>query len=163
MSLSVIDIISLVILIVAAIRITFKGFVTEFMSKAGLLVGLLAALMFTNMVAPFFEERLQIGAWSNVVAFIVLFVVGYLLMRLLSSAIKGVLEALHLNVLDNMLGFVLGVLEGAIVISFIVFLLRLQTFMDVGPLLESSWVVELLEPIAPHGIELVKGEFSSRV
>jgi membrane protein required for colicin V production len=163
MTFSAIDIISLIILVLTALRITFKGFVSEFMSKAGLLVGLLAALMFTALLSPVIDQYLHIGSWSNVISFAVLFMAGFLLMTVLSSVIKQILESLHLYVLDNILGFILGVLEGAVLISLIIFLLKLQTFMDVDSLLGSSWVVKLLEPIAPYGINFVKEGFSQGV
>ncbi len=156
MSLEIMDIIALVILLIAALRAMFRGFVKEFMSKAGILVGFLVALMFSATLAPVIDERFALGTWSNVVAFVTLFVAGYIITRLVANAIRGILEGLHLAFLDNMLGFVFGVIEGAIIVSFIVFLLRLQTMIDLEPYFVESWVVTNLEFIAPYGIELIE-------
>ncbi len=156
MALSTVDIISLVIMVLMALRVTFKGFVSEFMSKAGILVGLVAALMFTTVLAPVIDERLQLGSWSNLIAFIVLFFAGFLVTKMLAITISNILESLHLTAFDNILGFVLGLIEGAVVISFLVFVLRLQTLIDMNSLFAESWIVELLEPLAPYSIDFVK-------
>ncbi len=156
MTFSVLDIISLIVIIIVALRVAFKGFVTEFMAKAGLFVGLIVALMFTSLIAPIVDERLQLGTWSNIVVFFVLFVAGFLMTKMLAITLTGVLEALHLSFLDTMLGFVLGAVEGAIIVSFLVFVLKLQTFIDLSAMFQESWVVALLEPIAPYSIDIVR-------
>lgn len=156
MTFSVLDIVALVILVLTALRVTFKGFVDEFMSKAGILIGLAAALMFTNQLAPVIDERLVIGSWSNLIAFVALFFGGFLLTKLLSITVREVLDTLHLTFVDKLFGFVLGLVEGAVIISFIVFVLKLQTLIDLQSMLAQSWVVELLEPIAPYSIDFVK-------
>lgn len=163
MSFGTIDIIALAVLAIAALRITFKGFITEFMSKAGLIIGFLAALMFSSLLTPVIEQQLNLGRWSNAISFIIIFLAGYLLMRIFSSVLTNLLEALHLDALDKVFGFALGLVEGAIVISLLVYLLKLQTIIDVTAMLESSWVVELLEPIAPYGIDFFKGEAPASV
>ncbi len=155
-TLTIVDIISIAIIVIMALRVTFKGFVAEFMSKAGILVGLIAALMFTNVVSPLIDEQLGLGTWSNLVAFIALFIAGFVVMKLLSMALTGIMESLHLTFIDNILGFAFGAVEGAIIVSFLVFALNLQTFIDVAPYFTDSWVVEILEPIAPLSINFVQ-------
>ncbi|MCF7945504.1 MAG: CvpA family protein [Spirochaetia bacterium] len=157
MELSGFDIAALVILGVIGLRGLAKGFVREFLSKASYLVGLLTALMFAGLAAEYIDEWLGIGNWSNIVAFIILFAAGFGITRIFSLSMRNVLEQLHLTFLDNVLGFVLGVIEGAVIISFIIFLLRLQTLMSVDMIMEESSIAALLEPIAPYSIQLVKG------
>ncbi|NQT58551.1 MAG: CvpA family protein [Bacteroidetes bacterium] len=154
MTFEVLDIIALVILVVAGLRAMFKGFVKEFMSKAGLLIGFLIALMFSASLAPYIDTQFGFGTWSNIAAFAALFIAGYLVTKLVANALRSVLEGLHLAFLDNILGFAFGLIEGAIIISFIVFLLRLQNVIDIESFLSQSWVVELLEPIAPYSVKL---------
>lgn len=159
MSFEILDIVSLVIIIVVALQAMFKGFVKEFMSKAGILVGFIIALMFSTVVAEIVDERFGLGVWSNLVAFAALFLGGFLVMKVLSNMLRSILEGLHLAFIDNLFGFVLGLVEGAVIVSFMVYLLNLQTFIDLGVSLEQSWVVGLLEPIAPLSIEFVKENF----
>jgi membrane protein required for colicin V production len=151
------DIIALVILLVAAVKAMFKGFVKEFMSKAGLLIGLTAALMFSSLAAPYIADLTSLGSWSNVIAFVLIFALGYLISLAAAGAVRSVLEKLHLVVADNVLGFLLGCFEGAVIVSFAVYLLRLQTFIAVDAFLADSWVVQFLEPIAPYSLELLEG------
>ncbi|MCF7943345.1 MAG: CvpA family protein [Spirochaetia bacterium] len=154
MTFEVLDIIALIVLLVAALRAMFKGFVKEFMAKAGILIGFLGALMFSSLLAGYLDDRFALGNWSNIISFILLFAAGFLLSQIAASTVRSVLEGLHLAFLDNILGFLLGLLEGAVLISFAVYILRLQTVLDVEMFLTQSRVVEFLEPIAPYGIEL---------
>lgn len=159
MSFEVLDIVSLVIIIVVALQAMFKGFVKEFMSKAGIIVGFIIALMFSTVVAEIVDERFGLGVWSNLIAFAALFLGGFLLMKIISNMLRSILEGLHLTFIDNLLGFVLGLLEGAIIVSFMVYLLKVQSFIDLGVYIDQSWVVGLLEPIAPLSIEFFKENF----
>ena len=154
MTFEVLDIIALVILIIAALRAMFKGFVKEFMSKAGLLIGFLLALMFSPSIAPYIDEQFGFGSWSNIAAFAALFLAGYLVTKVVANALRTILEGLHLAFLDNILGFVFGLIEGAIIISFLVYLLRLQTVFEIESFLSQSWVVGQLEFIAPYSVKL---------
>jgi membrane protein required for colicin V production len=154
MTFEVLDIIALVILLVAGLRAMFKGFVKEFMSKAGILIGFLIALMFSSSLAPYIDTQFGFGTWSNIAAFAALFLAGFLVTKLVANTLRSVIEGLHLAFLDNILGFVFGLIEGAIIISFMVFLLRLQSVIDIESFLSQSWVVELLEPIAPYSVKL---------
>jgi len=151
------DIAALVVMAVIGIRGLSRGFVREFLSKASYIIGLLAALMFAALLAEPIDAWLGIGKWSDIAAFIVLFAAGFGVTRMFSVTIRRVLEDLHLAFFDNILGAVLGILEGAIIISFIIFLLRLQTVLQVDSFITQSAVASFLEPIAPYSIDLVKG------
>ncbi len=157
MQYSVFDIVSLVLLVVLGLRGLSKGFVKELLAKASYIVGLIAALMFAGMFAEVINQWMQIGEWTNVISFILLFFAGFFLTRLFSMSLVETLKQLKLKKLDSILGLGLGLVEGAIVVSFIVFLLRLQTFIDVSTLIDNSRIAGILEPIAPYSIELVTG------
>ena len=153
MTFEVLDIIALVILLVSGLRAMFKGFIKEFMSKAGILVGFIVALMFSSSIAPYIDAQFGFGTWSNIAAFAALFLAGYIVTKLVANTLRTVIEGLHLAFLDNILGFVFGLLEGAVIISFIIYLLRFQTVIVIEDFLSQSWVVQLLEPIAPRSVE----------
>ena len=156
MKFEILDIIALVILILFAMQGLYRGFTKEFMSKAGIFFGVLVALLFTSALAPVIDERFAFGQWSNIAAFIALFAGSYLIMQRVAIILRNVLGGLHLKGLDSALGFLLGALEGAIVISFIVFILKLQTVYNLDTLFNQSWVVQTLEPLAPYSIDFVK-------
>ncbi len=154
---AVFDIIGLIILLVLAVRGLAKGLVKELLGKASYLIGLLAALMFAGLLAEYLNRWIQFGHWNNVIAFILLFAAGFGLTRAFSVSFEEAITQLRLKPVDSLLGFFLGALEGAIVISFIVFLLKLQTFLEVQQLLDESTISRILEPIAPFSISLVTG------
>ncbi len=157
MQFPVFDIISVIVLIVLGVRAMQKGFIKEFLGKASFIVGFLAALMFAGMAAEYLHQWIDIGEWTNVLSFVLLFLAGFAATRLFSISFSRVMKQMRLSKLDSFFGFVLGVLEGALVVSFIVFLLRLQTYFDVALILERSWFAQMLEPIAPYSIDLVTG------
>ncbi len=157
MQISLFDIIAVLIVAVLGLRGLSKGFVREFLGKASYIVGLLAALMFAGMAAEALSVRLNIGEWSNVLAFVLIFLAVVVIVRMFALSLNRALRQLRLAKLDGFFGLLLGALEGAIVVSFIVFFLRLQTFFDVETLLQASRTIQLLEPIAPYSIELVTG------
>ena len=157
MNYSAFDIFSLVVLIVLGLRGLRRGFVRELLGKAAYIVGLLVALMFSGLAAEYISEIMGIGGWSNVIAFVLLYFAGFWVTRLFSISFEQTLKQLKLKPIDTFFGLALGLLEGAIVVSFIVFLLRLQHVADVSALLSDSRIASLLEPIAPYSIDLVKG------
>ncbi len=157
MQYSAFDIVALVILIVLGLRGLSKGFVKELLAKASYIIGFLAALMFAGLGAELLNQWVPIGEWGNVVSFVILFFAGFFITRLFSITFVETLKQLKLKSIDSIFGLALGVLEGAIVVSFLVFLLRLQSFIDVTLLLDSSRIAAVLEPIAPYSIDLVTG------
>ncbi len=157
MNYSAFDIFAFVVLIVLGLRGLRKGFVRELLGKASYIVGLVVALMFSGLAAQYISDMMGIGEWSNVIAFVLLYITGFWVTRLFSISIEQTIKQFRLKPVDAVFGLALGLLEGALVVSFIVFFLKLQQVVDVSTLLGFSRIAELLEPIAPYSIDFVKG------
>jgi uncharacterized membrane protein required for colicin V production len=72
--------------------------------------------MFSNSLIDLAAERLGIGGLPPtllyILAFIVCFILGFLVMKLIAKLLHEGLEAAKLDVLDKILGLILGIGEG---------------------------------------------------
>lgn len=150
------DIVFIVILAAAAIRVAFKGFVAEIMSMAALILGIVAAIFFSKAGAVLIDTYIAYSKWNQIIAFLVIFIVVYLLTKLLEGIIHRLLDKIHLEKLDKALGFFLGLAEGLIVIVFIVYLLKVQPIFDTVELLENSFVAGIVLDIVPIAVPSIE-------
>ncbi len=155
MNLVALDIIFLVILLIATFRCVIKGFVSEIMSLAALILGIGGAVLFSGAAARFLDNQFGPSVWNQVVSFLVIFLVLYIVVKAFEGGLKRLLERLNLGSLDRALGFFLGVAEGFILVSVIIIVLRLQPFFDTNELLEGSIVAGIVITIIPYGLELI--------
>lgn len=154
MHIAAFDIVSLVIILILAVRATFRGFIDEFLSIASIFLGLGIAILFTGKAAPIVDKYINNIFWSQVIAFLILFLLVYIVVKLFENALNSLTEKIHLEKLDQSLGFFFGILEGALVVVFLVFLLEVQPFIDASHLFLNSKAYLLADKIIPVGKEL---------
>ena len=149
MSFSVIDYIFLGLLGLFMIRCYLKGFVSELLTMAAVVLGLLASLFFYKNGAVFIRNHYlpNIKIIPEILAFIALFVIVFLLIKLFEMLLKGVIEGVRLRGADHFLGIIFGFVEGMVVISLILFLLRIQPLFDPSALLQDSFFARILLPL----------------
>lgn len=140
-----------------AVRCFVRGFVAEVLSVAAYAVGLIAALLFYNTAAKYLEAVPWLGgaapAIRYVAAFILCFLAGFLVMKLVEKLIRGGLEAANLEMLDRLLGLGLGVAEGLAVVALVLVVIDIQTFFDAGTLLAQSKFAESILPLVGPAID----------
>ncbi len=149
MGFAAIDIVFLVLIVVLAIRGAIRGFVTEIGSVAALVVGLGGAILFYKLLAALIGRLFGISMWNPLIAFLILFLVLYLVIKLLEHLLHAVFDKLNLERLDRAIGFFLGLAEGLLVVSVLLFLLNWQPLFDARKLLEHSLFARVLSPILP--------------
>ena len=119
-----IDIIILICLIPAAIQGFIKGFITEALSIASLILGAWLAFRFSELLckslAPYVgnvpEKVLQ------VISFALIMIIVVLLLALLAKLLKGILKIVLLGWLDRLLGIALGIAKAALILSIVIVL-----------------------------------------
>jgi uncharacterized membrane protein required for colicin V production len=141
-----IDVVCAAILLAAAIRVAVRGFVAEVFSVGAVVAGLAAAVVGHPLAARQLGEWWGAGWWNVVVAAVVLFVAGYLLVKLVEAMFEGFFNSLRLQGLDRILGLAMGAAEGLIVVYLLLFLLHVQTVVDTESWFTGSLVQELLLP-----------------
>lgn len=157
----IIDIVIFSVCMISAVFCTIRGFVNEFCHHAGVLFGFAAGFLFTSMLAPAVDSAAdgRFPLWvSALISFVALTCAGYVLFRLLGSALETIVDSFNLGVVDNILGFFWGLIAAMFVISVIVYLLSLQHIFDFSMLFDSSVIVRnLIQPLLPETIETLGG------
>jgi len=149
MSFTVIDYIFLGLLGLFMIRCYLKGFISELLSMAAVVLGLLASLFFFKNGAVFIRERFlpDMKVIPEILAFIALFIIVFFIIKLFEKLLKGVIEGVRLKGVDHFIGIIYGFVEGIVVISLILFLLSIQPLFNPSSLLNDSFFARLLLPL----------------
>jgi len=148
-SFEVIDIVFGLLIVIAAIRGAFRGFVTEVGSMAALILGFGGAIVFYKPVAGLLARQFGTSMWNQLIAFLVLFLILYLVVKLIERMLHNIIERLSLDRLDSALGFFLGIAEGLVVVAVVLFVVNWQPFFDPQKLLGNSFFARMLFPVLP--------------
>jgi len=148
-NISVIDIVFILIITLFVIRCYLKGFVSELLSMAAIILGILASLFFYKNGGEFLRQTFwhDMKIVPEIVAFIALFVIVFILVKLLEMILKGIIEGVRLSGADRFLGLIIGLAEGIAVISLVLFVLRVQPLFDPSSILSDSFFARLLLPL----------------
>ncbi len=149
LDLAIIDLFFILLMLAAAIRGTFRGFVAEAGSMAALILGIGGGLLFARKLGQVLAGFMGESVWNQIIAFLALFMLIYLLVKLVEKMLHGLFDKLNLNRLDRVLGFFLGIAEGILFIGLILFVLVWQPFFDLADVLSSSIFFRVLFPLLP--------------
>ena len=146
MNIAIVDIVFCVIIVVFSLRCAVKGFVSELMSMAALILGLLVAIFFFRSGAFFIREHFFPGMpfLPELIAFILIFLVVFAAIKLLEFLFKRVIDGIQLGGADHFLGFLFGIAQGLVVICLLLFFIIIQPFVDPEIILKGSFFAELL-------------------
>jgi len=151
------DIVFLLIIVFAAIRAGFRGFVKELLSTAALFGGIAVAVLFSGIAAVYVQPWVGDGPLAQVVAFLGLFLLVYVVLKIFESALNGLIERINMQNLDRALGFFLGLAEGIFLDFVIILLLQLQPVFDLERTIAESVVARFLLPLLPYVERLIGG------
>jgi membrane protein required for colicin V production len=155
-----IDLVFVALMILALIKGYTKGLIIAVFSLAALVVGVAAAVKFSAIAAAWLKSSVTAGArWLPVLAFVLVFLVVVLLVRLGAKAIEKTVELVQLGWANRLAGILLFAVLYTVVLSVALFyadkihLLAPKTMADSkiysfirpwGP-----WVVDGLGKILP--------------
>lgn len=117
LSINVLDMVVLAVLILSALLAFFRGFVHEVLSIAAWVGAALAALYGLPLVRPKAHELISIPVVADAAAAIAIFLVVLLILSIITRALTKQVQDSTLNSLDRSLGFLFGLLRGAVVLS----------------------------------------------
>jgi membrane protein required for colicin V production len=148
MNFSALDIVFAALVFLLSLRALLRGFITELMSMASVTLGLLAAFVFHKPGAAFVAEK-----WfpanpviSDIIAVIALFIIVFVGVKILEHILNDIVSAVDLGGVDRIAGFFLGLAEGALLVTLLVWLISIQPLFDPRPLLETSVIARILLP-----------------
>ncbi|MDR0759112.1 MAG: CvpA family protein [Treponema sp.] len=144
----IIDSIFAVLMVIIIVRCALRGFIAEVLSMAALVLGLGSAFVLHKRGAAFLIEKYlpEMKVLPEVLAFVAIFLIVFLAVKLLEFILKDIVERIHLSGVDRFLGALFGFIEGAVLVSLVVFVLTIQPLFDAGPLLEKSYFARTLAP-----------------
>ena len=148
MNVNALDIIFILLITIFIIRCYLKGFLSEFLTMSALVLGILASLFFYKNGGEYLRSQFWPGVEviPEVVAFLALFLIVFITVKILEIMLKGIIERVQLSGADRFLGIFFGLAEGIAVVSFILFILRIQPLFDPASILSESLFARLLLP-----------------
>ena len=144
------DYVIFILFVVGGIWGAIKDLLDEVATKFGYVLGFLLALMFTHSVCYFFREKAGFPAWfAAFIAYFLIFITGYLVMKGIGAIINNIVDTANLSVVDNILGFFLGLVEAFIIMAFFEYILGFQNLFNLQKYFdESLFSSKLLIPFA---------------
>ena len=140
MNLAAIDFIFIGILILFALHCAVKGFVSEIISLAAAILGILAAIFFFRAGAEFIRDKFMPGIKTlpEMISLIIIFLTVFAAIKLIGIMLKTIIEGIQLGALNRIFGFVFGIAEGIVVICLLLFLINVLPFIDQNHILAGS-------------------------
>lgn len=153
------DVIALVIILVGAISGCIKGFTRKAGKICAFLLAMPGAALFTKQVGTLIADNSGIAIFpATLLAFVGLSALVYALLFIFISQLATIVDASGaLRALDSIVGFALGLLCSALVLSLIIALLQYQSFFDMSVLTENSVIFKrIIQPLYPQIIGLFR-------
>jgi membrane protein required for colicin V production len=121
----IVDIILVAVFIIAGFAGYKKGFVGEFASLAGLLLGIWGALKFSDYTANLLRENFNMTTeYLGLIAFAITFFVIVIVVHFIGKIVEGIFEMAFLGFANSILGVVFGVLKMAFILSVVLIILE---------------------------------------
>lgn len=113
------DGIVIAVLLISSVLALLRGFTNEMLSIVAWVAGALAALWLFPYVAPYFAKFITSPWLAAVVAALVVFLAGYLLVAALTARWSDALMDIHdrASLMDRTLGFLFGLARGLLIVT----------------------------------------------
>lgn len=150
---NILDVICIGVLLIAAIRCFFRGFIDEIMAAISIFLPLLVAIAMYKPVTAWFKlQTIFSPVIAYGLAFVGVFIIIFIVVKFLHSSIESIVDNLELNTADRILGFIVGLAEGIIIIAILLIVIKFQPLFNVDSLLQGSFFARILVPIIAQHI-----------
>ena len=149
----IIDIILLGLMIMAVVKGLKRGFVVALFSMIAFILGLVAALKLSTVVAAYLDDTINVSAkWLPFLAFGLVFIVVVLLVRLMAAVIQSTMEMALLGWVNKIAGIFLYVIMYILIFSVLLFFAVQMNFLNQDTL-DKSATYPYIEPVGPFVID----------
>ena len=150
-----IDIITLILLALAAWKGYSRGLIVAIFSFLGIIFGIAAALKLSVVVAGWLRDSTNISAqWLPFLSFIIVMIGVILLVRWIANLLEVAVEAVLLGWLNKVGGVVLYVIMNMLVYSVVLFYATKMGIIK-EPTIEASKTYSIIEPWGPKVIDAI--------
>jgi membrane protein required for colicin V production len=144
--LGTLDVVLILVTLILVIRAGIRGFVAEAFGVASVVAGIAVAAVLVVPASVYVDAATGSESfWNKVVAFLVLFLATYLVLKLAEYVLHRLSRTLHLQQLDHVFGLALGVAEGAVIGAVAIAGMHAQPWFDVAAVLEGSVAAQVAE------------------
>ncbi|MDC7228396.1 MAG: CvpA family protein [Spirochaetales bacterium] len=146
-----IDIFFTAIILFMTIKAIIRGFVTEVMSIAAIGLGIILGVLFSALLGDFISSKFGESNWNQVIAFLIIFLVSYIVIKIFENGLNALVDKIHLDRLDRSLGLFFGILEGIVLVMIIVFVIEVQPLINTDKVESESWYIQMIHRFVPDG------------
>ncbi len=157
MTIAPIDICFLIVVLVFAVAALRKGFIKELFSKISVFGGLAVAIFFAPKLDVYVGQTISNSVLSISLSFFLIFIVVFLVLSIIQHFVSKLSEGEIMKGLDKTLGFLLGVVEGLVVVVFAIAVLKVQQFYDFSDIFKDSIFYRFLGNIFNIPTDYFKG------
>lgn len=151
----IIDVIALLLLVIAIFKGSSRGLIVAVFSFLGFIIGLAAALKLSTAVAAYIGDNTTISQrWLPVIAFIVVFVIILLLVRLGARLVEKAIRIVMLGWLNKLGGIIFYILIYFFIFSIILFY-AVQLHIIKPEVTSASSTYKYIQPIAPKMMSII--------
>jgi len=160
------DMLIVVILAFCFIRGIFRGLIKELSSIVGVFAGFYAAYTYYGVVSKFLSRWFSNLAYLNILSFLVIFSLIFIVISIFGIVIKYLLNIAFLGWMDRICGAGFGAIKGILIVS--VILIPLTSFLPRGtPLLKQSLLSPYATQVSEKMVKIVskdlKDQFEDRL
>ncbi|ASB49179.1 CvpA family protein [Alkalitalea saponilacus] len=151
------DIIALIIILFFLFKGLKNGFIIELASLAALFLGIILAVMFSEVTATWLSDYIT-SRYVSILAFILVFTATVLGVHLVAKMIDKLVSAIALGWLNRLTGAAFGVVKAAILISIGILLFEATGLSEkymTAENRENSLLYSHLQKAAPHALHLI--------
>ena len=156
MSFTLADVIFIIVVLIFAIVAMARGFIKAIFSKLCWIFGLIFAFLFYKKLDTKMNSLVKNEAVSKILCFVLIFVIVFLIVKIIQVLLERLFGGEIMKGLDRALGFFFGLLEGALFIFVVVFILLNQPWFDCSKMFEGSLIIKLLTPLLDYSNQNIK-------
>lgn len=157
---AILDIVYIGLFFILTVRGWIRGFIKEVFSLCSLLLSFFTALLFFRSLARWGMKQWGELFWITPAAFLFLFLVVYLVLKILENLLGRMITNSIFNGPDKLLGFLLGGIEGVIFCMILTLALISQPFIELDKIFDSSiiavWILHYLPVVQELSRSLIK-------
>jgi len=159
---NILDYILFALLLLFVIQGIRKGFIISLATLAALVLGIWAAVHFSNYMDKLILEKFHpSGTWLPILSFTIIFLCVVVLVLLVAKGVEKLVSLVGMGILNRIIGGVFGLVKGIIFLSVLLFIFC--KFDSKEKLLkqetkEKSMLFSYMEPVFPFLIKISGAE-----
>lgn len=151
----IIDVTLLVLMIMAIVKGLRRGLIVALFSFIAFIVGLVAALKLSAVVASYLDDAINVSArWLPFLSFALVFLLVVLLVRMVAALVESTIEMAMLGWANRIGGMLLYALLYLVIFSIILFFATEMNFFE-EETLNQSVTYPAIRPVGPVVIDAI--------